>query len=67
MQQNRRNFRLQDHVDMLLLQDGVAIEDHLVAFDGYNFSGIFIHEVFDPALQDTRRQFAADCALEACL
>ena len=59
MQQYRRGSGIQDKVYMLFFQDGFAVENDLITFNGYNFSGIFVYEVFDPGFQNTRSQFSA--------
>ena len=54
----------QDEFDIILIEDDVAFEDNLVAFDGHHLAGIFVHEVFQPGAQDAGGQFAADSVFE---
>ena len=45
---------------MFRLDDSFTVDDYLVTFDRYNFTGIFINKVFSPGLQHTCCQFPTD-------
>ena len=53
MNENALRSAFDNLLDMVLLKNGLALKHHLVALDRYYFTGIFINEVFHPALQYT--------------
>ena len=59
VQQNRLGAALEDLIDMLLLENRLAIHDHVVSFDGDNLARILVHEVLDPRREHPRSQLAA--------
>ena len=65
MQDDGLRTGIRDQVDVLLFQDGLTVEHHLVPLDAHHFTRILIHEVFDPRLQDTCGQTATNGALQA--
>ena len=58
---------ISDQFDVLLFQDGLTVEHHLVPLDAHHFTRILIHKVFDPRLQNTCGQASTNGALQACL
>ena len=67
MQQNGRNVGLQDHVQVLLFQNRVALQNNFVALNRHHFSGILVHEVFAPRFQHAGRQLAVQHTLQTGL
>ncbi len=59
VQQDGLYIGIHDLVNMLLLQDRIPVQNDLVSFNRYHFSGIFIHEVFVPGVQYPGGQFTA--------
>ncbi len=64
MQKYGVDARCEDILDILLLDDRLTVEYHIVALDGYNLAGILVHEVLGPGLEHTRGELAAHCLLE---
>ncbi|CAI8266327.1 MAG: Uncharacterised protein [Flavobacteriia bacterium] len=67
VQQNGRYIRIQDFLYVVLLEHCIPIQDHLISLNGYNLSGILIHKILQPALQDTSCQFPAHHLFESGL
>ena len=58
---------IRDQFDVLLFQDGLTVEHHLVPLDAHHFTRILIHKVFDPRFQNTCGQASTNGSLQACL
>ena len=48
MDENSLFATLEDVVDVVSIEYGLAVHDDLVTLDGDDFTRIFIHEVLDP-------------------
>ena len=55
--------RVDDELDVLLLQHGVTVEHELVPLDADHLAGVLVHEVLNPGLQHTGGQTAAEHTL----
>ena len=49
VQENGLGSRIDDLIDVLVLQDRLTVNDHLVTFDTDHLAGILVHEILDPA------------------
>ena len=58
---------ISNQFDVLLFQDGLTVEHHLVPLDAHHFTRILIHKVFDPRFQNTCGQASTNGSLQACL
>ena len=56
MNQDRINAVFQNIVNTLFGQFGFALQKNLITLNGYNFTGIFVYEIFNPTLQHTGSQ-----------
>ena len=59
--------RLEDILDVFLVEHRFAVEDHLVTLDGNHFARVFVHEVLHPALQHACGELAAEHLLQVRL
>ena len=64
MQEDRLGAAFEDLLHVLLLEDSLAVYDHVVTLDGNHLARILIHEVLDPGRKDACGEFAADGLLE---
>ena len=64
MQEDRLGAAFEDLLHVLLLEDGLAVYDHVVTLDGNHLARILIHEVLDPGRKDACGEFTADGLLE---
>ncbi len=48
MQEDRLGAAFEDLVHMLLLENRLAVHDHVVSLDGNHLARILVHEVLDP-------------------
>ena len=55
---------IDDFIDLVFVENGLAVDYDLVSLDGDDLARIFVNEVLDPRFQDTRGEFAADALLE---
>ena len=60
MQQDRLGTALDDLFDVLLLQDGLAVDDDVVTLDGDHLARILVDEILDPRREHARGQHPAD-------
>ena len=60
VQQDRLGTALDDLFDVLLLQDGLAVDDDVVTLDGDYLARILIDEILDPCREHARGQHPAD-------
>ena len=67
VEQNGIHVGIQNLLDMLFGEFGLAVDNHLVALDCHNFTGILVHKVLGPCLEHTCCQLATDCFLEISL
>ena len=67
VQQNRLGAAFEDLVHMLLLENRLAVHDHVVSFDGNHLARVLVHEVLDPRREHPRGQLAAHGLLEVGL
>ena len=67
MEQDVGYAALEDHVDVLLFEYGLAVDNDVVALDRHDFARIFVDEVLDPGLQDAGGELAAQGLLEVGL
>ena len=67
MQEDRLGAAFEDLLHVLLLEDSLAVYDHVVTLDGNHLARILIHEVLDPGRKDACGKFAADGLLEVGL
>ena len=51
MNENALHFHVGDGVDGFFVEDGIAFHNDLVTFDGNNFTGILVNEVFYPCAE----------------
>ena len=51
---------------MFLFKNRLAVNNHLVTFNGNYFTGIFIYKILNPCFQHTSRQFTSQHLLEVC-
>ena len=65
--QDTLHTRFQNQIDMLWFQNSFTVDNYLITFDSYNFTGILINEVFCPCLQNTSCQFTSDDFLQVGL
>ena len=64
MQKDSLGTTLQNGVNVLLAEFGLAVNNHIVTLDGYNLTGILINKVLHPSRKNTSSQFAADVLLQ---
>ena len=64
MEQDALCAGFDDGIHVLGFEHRFAVEDNLVTLDGYHFAGIFVHEVFHPALQHTSSQLTSNDFLQ---
>ncbi len=67
VQDDRLGAALEDLLHVLLLQDRLAVDQHLVPFDRDHLTGILVHEILHPALQHTGGELAAHGILQGGL
>ena len=67
VQENRGDSRFENHVDVLLFKHNLTLDNHLVAFDRYNLTGILVGIVFYPGSQHTGSQTTTDGLFEVGL
>ena len=60
VQQDRLGTALDDLFDVLLLQDGLAVDDDVVTLDGDHLARILVDEILDPRREHARGQHPAD-------
>ena len=65
--QDRLYPTLYNFINMLGLQNRLAVQNHLVTLDGNDFARIFVDEVLYPAFQDTGSQLPAQHLLQVGL
>ncbi len=49
-----------DKLNVLLIEDHIALQDDFIPLDGHHLAGVLVHKVFHPLAQDARRQLPAD-------
>ena len=59
--------RLNDGFDVLSIEHGLTVKNHLISLNGNDFTGVFIHEILHPTFQDTGSQTATDSLLQVGL
>src|SRR5690606_20308682 len=64
MNQDGINTRFEYDIKMELFEDCLAVKCYFVSFYIYNFSGIFVYEIFVPGLQNSCSQLATNAFLE---
>ncbi len=67
VEQHRLDIRIGDHIDVLFLEDGLAIDDHFGTFDVGDLTGLVIDEVLIPFLRHVSGELLADELLEVSL
>ena len=67
VQQDRLGAALDDLVDMFLLEDRLAVHDHVVALDRHHLARVLVHEVLDPRREDACGELAAHGLLQGGL
>ena len=67
MQQDSCHARLENLGDILLLQLGVTVDDHVVTLDAYYLTRILIDKVLTPGTQHASSKLAAHSLLEVGL
>ena len=67
MHEDRLGSATDDFFYMLCLQHGLTVENDLVTLNGNNFTGIFVHKILYPTLQDTGCQLTAHHLLQSSL
>ena len=67
MKQNGLHAALEDGVDVVLGEFGLAVDDNLVTLDGHDFAGVFVGKVLDPCLEHTCGELAAHSFFEVGL
>ena len=67
MQDDGLGTGISDQFDVLLFQDGLTVEHHLVPLDAHHFPCILVHKVLHPRLQYTCGQATTNGALQTCL
>ena len=59
--------RVKNLLNVVLLDDSVAVKNHVITLDSYNLTGILVNEVLVPRLENTCSEFAAHSILEVSL
>ena len=67
MEENALCSGFDDGIHVFGFEHRLTVEDDLVTLDGYHLTGIFVHEVFHPALQHTGGELASDDLLQVGL
>ena len=49
---------------MLLLDNGLAVDDHIVSLNRNHLAGVFVNEIFNPRFQHTGGKLAANAFLQ---
>jgi len=53
-------LRIQDTLNVIVLEHDVAIEDNFITLDGNHLSGILIHKIFSPTAEHSSSEFSTD-------
>ena len=65
VQQDGVYTRLEDVVDDVFIQHGFTFYDDFGTLDGYNFTSVFVYEVFYPSTHDATSYFSTSYFLES--
>ena len=60
MNQNILNTWFDNQINVFGFDNGFTVNNNLITFNRYNFTGIFVNEVFSPCFQHTGSQFTTD-------
>ena len=55
---------IEDLLDVILGDNGLAVDQHLITVDRNNLAGIFVDEILHPGLEKTGSELAADTFLK---